>query len=204
MSDIQKAIDKFNHKNFKAQYAANAAQARDMVLAIIGKTDTVGAGGSMTLEEAGIIEALLERGNTVISSTLAKKAGSDPTQARKDGMTADVYLTSSNAVTLQGDLINIDGVGNRAAAMFYGPDKVVVVAGKNKLTDNPMTAVTRIKKEACPPNAQRLSRDTPCARTGKCGECEGPDRMCNVVVRIQYPTTGKEIHVILIDEDYGY
>lgn len=204
MSDIQKVIDSMNAKHFKAQYAKDAQEAKAMVLSIIGEDETVGAGGSVTLDETGIMEALLSRGNKVISSTQAKKNGEDSYQARIDGLAADVYISSTNAVTLAGDLINIDGIGNRVAGMVFGPSKVVVVAGRNKITQNPNTAVARIKKIACPQNARRLKRDTPCAHTDKCGECNGPDRMCNVTVRMQYPTTGKEIHIILIDNDFGY
>ncbi len=113
-------------------------------------------------------------------------------------------MSSSNSVTLQGDLINIDAIGNRVAGMFFGPKKVVVVAGRNKISTNPHTAVLRIKNTASPQNTKRLGLDTPCAKTGKCEECNSPQRICNVVVRIQYPTWGKEMHVILVDEDLGF
>lgn len=204
MSDINKVIDALNKKHFHAVYAKDAAEAKAHVLSLISKEDTVGVGGSVTLDETEILGAIVDRGNTVYSSLLAKQRGEDANQAKLDGMTADVYLSSTNAVTLAGDLINIDGVGNRVAGMFFGPQKVIIVAGRNKITGNPNTAVARIKKVACPQNAVRLGRSTPCALTGKCGECDSEERMCNVVVRIQYPTVGKEMHVILIDEDYGY
>ena len=204
MSDIQQTIDALNKKNFTAIYAKTPGEAIAYVLSQIGKDDTVGVGGSMTLQETGIIDALLNRGNTLYSSDLANKRGEDPNEAWKNGMTADVYLTSTNAVTLDGDLINIDGRGNRAAAMFYGPQKVIFVAGKNKITKNPHTAIARIKKFACPQNAKRLGFTTPCALTGKCADCDSPERMCNVTIRIQYPTREKEMHVVLIDGDFGY
>lgn len=201
---IEKTIMALKEKNFKAVYVKDADEAIKHILTLIGENDTVGIGGSVTIDETGILSALLNRGNKVYSSVIAKKQGEDPTKARHDGMTADVYLSSTNAITLAGDLINIDGVGNRAAAMFFGPQKVIIVAGKNKITDNPHTAIARIKKIACPQNARRLGLNTPCAKTGKCTECNSPDRMCNVTVRLQYPTRGKEMHVILIDGDFGY
>ena len=204
MSDIQQTIDALNEKNFTAIYAKTPGEAITYVLSQIGKDDTVGVGGSVTLQETGIIDALLNRGNTLYSSDLANKRGEDPNEAWKNGMTADVYLTSTNAVTLDGDLINIDGRGNRAAAMFYGPQKVIFVAGKNKITKNPHTAIARIKKITCPQNARRLGFTTPCALTGKCADCNSPERMCNVTIRIQYPTREKEMHVVLIDGDFGY
>ena len=174
MSDVEKVIQALDKKHFHAVYAKDGEQAKERVLGIIGGHESVGVGGSMTLEETGILSAIVKRGNTVFASTLAKKCGEDPDQARMDGMSADVYLSSTNAVTMAGDLINIDGIGNRVAGMFYGPKKVVVVAGRNKITDNPHTAVARIKNVACPQNARRLGKSTPCATTGKCGECASP------------------------------
>jgi hypothetical protein len=204
MNDLQKTIHALNKKGFHAELVPDAAAARDAVLALIDKDDTIGIGGSMTLEETGIFAAVTALGQTVYSTRVAAARGEDPLQARKDGMGADVYLTSTNALTTAGDLINIDGFGNRVAAMFYGPQKVIVVAGKNKIASNPHTAVARIKKVACPLNARRLHLNTPCAATGVCTECDVPNRMCNVTVRIQYPTYGKDIYVILIDDDFGY
>lgn len=204
MSDLQKTIDVLNKKGFKAVCAADSAQAVAYVLSVIGKNDTVGAGGSMTLEQTGVVDALLKRGNIIYSSSVAKKLGQDKEKARVLAMTADVFISSTNAVTLEGDLINIDGIGNRVAGMFFGPKKVVIVTGKNKITANPLTAIERIKSIACPQNTRRLGLDTPCAKTGKCAECTGSNRICNVVVRIQYPPWDKEIHVVIIDGDFGF
>ncbi|MGI5850391.1 MAG: lactate utilization protein [Christensenellales bacterium] len=204
MNDIEKTLSALKRKNFKAVYAKNAEDAKNYVLSVIGQNDTVGSGGSVTLVETGILDALLERGNQVYSGMLADRLGQDEDDVKRNGMTADVYLTSTNAITVAGDLINIDGTGNRVAAMIYGPPKVIIVAGKNKITANPNAAVARIKKIACPQNARRLGYHTPCAKTDRCEDCNHADRMCNVTVHIQYPTRGKEIHVILIDGDFGY
>lgn len=204
MSDIQTALDALNNKGFHAVYAADARAALEHVLSLIGESDSVGAGGSMTLVETGILDALAGSRRAVYSSELAGRRGESKDEARKDGMTADVYLSSTNALTLEGDLINIDGTGNRVAGMIYGPKKVIIVAGRNKLTKNPHTAIARIKKEACPPNAKRLGLNTPCGTDGVCTDCDSPQRMCHVVVRIQHPPHGKEYHVVLIDEDFGY
>ncbi len=204
MSDIQTALDALNKKGFNAVYAASKNEAQGHVFSLLGDGETVGAGGSATLYETGIIDALVSSGHVVYQSDLAQKRGQDRDEAKRLGMTADVYLTSTNALTLEGDLINIDCSGNRVAAMLYGPHKVIVVAGRNKLTPNPHTAIARIKTKACPPNARRLGFDTPCAKTGICADCNSPDRLCNVTVRIQWPPRGREYHVILIDGDFGY
>ncbi len=204
MDKIQKCLDALNKKGFHALSVPDKETAVEKVFEIIGKEETVGAGGSMTLEETGVVDALLRRGNTVYSSNVAKKTGMDKDEARKQAMIADVFLSSTNALTLEGDLINIDAIGNRVAGMFYGPDKVVIVTGRNKLTENPHTAIRRIKDIACPLNTKRLGLDTPCAITGKCNECSSAKRICNVTVRIVYPPWGKQIHVIIIDDDYGF
>ena len=204
MSDIQTALDALNSKGFNAVYAADAQAALDHVLSLIDQNDTIGAGGSATLYETGIIDVLVERGHAVYQSDLAQKRGLNRDEAKRLGMTADVYLTSTNALTLEGDLVNIDCSGNRVAAMLYGPGKVIVVVSRNKLTNNPHTAVARIKKYACPPNARRLNFNTPCATTGVCSDCDSPDRLCNVVARIQRPPRGMEYHVVLIDADFGF
>ncbi len=204
MNDIEKTIDALNKKGFKAVYAKDAEAALDYVLRTVGENDTVGCGGSQTLFETGIVDALVNRGNTVYSSDLAARTGGDKNEPKRLGMSADVYLTSTNALTLDGDLINIDGIGNRVAAMFYGPQKVIFVAGRNKLTANPHTAIARIKKVACPLNARRLGLSTPCAIEGHCTDCDAPRRMCNVTVRLQRPTRDKEMHVVIIDGDFGY
>ena len=204
MNEIEKTLQALSDKGFKAVFAENAEKAKDYVLSAIAQSDTVGCGGSMTLFETGIMDALVDRGNTVYSSELAAQSGGDKEAAKQHGMRADVYLSSTNALTLDGDLINIDGVGNRVAAMIYGPQKVIIVAGRNKLTQNPHTAIARIKKQACPPNARRLNLSTPCATENRCADCDSPQRMCNVTVRIQYPPRGKDVHVVLIDGDFGY
>ncbi len=204
MGEMQKCLDALNKKGFHAQGVPDKETAVRKILEIIGEDETVGAGGSMTLEETGVVDTLLERGNTVYSSNVAKKTGMDKEEARKKAMTADVFLSSTNALTLEGDLINIDAIGNRVAGMFYGPDKVVIVTGSNKLTENPHTAIRRIKDIACPLNTKRLGLNTPCAITGKCNECSSPQRICNVTVRIVYPPWGKQMHVIIIDGDYGF
>ena len=204
MNDIEKALEALNKKGFKAVYAKDAQAAIDYVLSQTGENDTIGFGGSMTLFETGIADALLSRGNTIYSSELAARTGGDKDTPKRLGLTADVYLSSTNALTLEGDLVNIDGIGNRVAAMFYGPQKVIFVAGRNKLTPNAHTAVARIKKVACPMNAKRLGLSTPCAVEGHCADCDTPQRMCNVTVRLQRPTRGKEMHVVIIDGDFGY
>ena len=119
-------------------------------------------------------------------------------------MKADVYLTSSNAVIEDGRLLNIDGTGNRVAAMIFGPPRVIVIAGKNKLASDYEAALNRIQTVACPKNAERLNRNVPCRYTGKCEDCRSPERMCQFVVMIENHPDPAVIEVWLVDEDMGY
>lgn len=200
--DTNAVVDTLHKKGFHARYCADAAAARDAVMEITKDCGSYGAGGSVTLQQTGILDALVATGKPVYSSALEADGQKDA--ARQRAMGADCFLASTNALTMEGDLVNIDGIGNRVAAMFYGPGKVVVVCGINKLTDNPHTAIARIKREACPKNAARLGLDTPCAKTGQCADCDSPDRMCRVTVRIQYPPHGREIYVVLVGEELGF
>lgn len=200
---MQKLMDAINRRRFHAHYAKDANAARAIVLGLIQNDQTVGIGGSVTLAKTGIAAAVEEAGKTVYSAAYAVKHGQDMDEARRRALTADVFLSSTNAITQDGVLVNIDGAGNRVAGMIYGPRKVIVVAGKNKLVPTLADAVPRIKRSACPPNARRFHYQTPCAYTGECADCSGPDRMCNVTVVMEYPTHGKEFHVVMIDENYS-
>ncbi len=204
MDNIGKTLKALNKNGFNAIYAENAQKAKEYMLSKIDKKATVGLGGSATLFDTGIVDALLERGNTLYSSELASRSGGDKLEQRRLSMSADVFMTSANALTLDGVLVNIDGTGNRVAASFYGPPIVFFVVGKNKLTKNVNTAVARIKKYACPPNARRLSLSTPCATENRCKDCDSEDRMCSITVFLHRPTKGKIINVVLLGEDFGF
>jgi hypothetical protein len=119
-------------------------------------------------------------------------------------LTCDLFLTSSNAVTLSGWLVNIDGNGNRVAALTFGPKKVIVVAGRNKLVDGDLTAaIHRVKNIAAPPNAKRLNCNTPCAKTGFCANCNSPDRICRIIHVMDRKPRVADLHVLIVNEDLG-
>jgi hypothetical protein len=204
MPDIYSAAEALKKRGFKAMCFKTAGEAKAALLEFIPPDKSIGMGGSMTLLDMGVIDALYSRGSNIISSHIAKKEGTDPDAARVDGMRADLYVTSTNALTEQGELVNTDGIGNRVAAMFYGPDTVIVVAGRNKIVKNRTAAFARIKSTASPLNAKRLHAGTPCNETGKCEDCDAKDRLCRVTVILERPPWGKDIHVFLIDEDLGY
>jgi len=205
MNDVLKTINALNEKGFNAKSFETMEQAKEAVLALIPKSESIGTGGSMTLKDSGILNELLKRGNTMITTSLTPvKTPEDAIALRKKAMGADWFLTSSNAITHKGDLVNIDGVGNRVAGMIFGPDNVIILAGKNKLTKDPMDAVRRIKSEACGKNARRLKLDLPCAIDDQCHHCNKPNKMCKVTSRIEHPPSGKKIYVFIVNEDWGY
>lgn len=201
---IEALVKVLNRHHFTAYAAKNTEEAKEIVKKLVKDAKTVGAGGSTTLYRSGIWEMIADDPEkTFYNSVYAIKHGQNPEDAMKAGMNADVYLTSSNAITEGGSIVNIDGTGNRCAAMFYGPKRVVFVIGKNKIAENYEKAMEHIKNVSCPNNAKRLKKTTPCAITGKCADCNGLDRMCNVTTIIERPTRGKDMHVILVDEDLG-
>lgn len=171
---------------------------------LAASAETVGFGGSMTLEGLGLagrIEALGKK--TLVHG----RAGLTPVERRqvmRQQLGCDLFFTSTNALTLQGHLVNIDASGNRVCAMAFGPPRVVVVAGSNKLTGNLESALTRIKEEAAPPNAKRLNFDTPCAKTGRCSDCNSPQRICRIVTIIERCPRATDLHICLINEILGY
>lgn len=198
--DLNQAAERLSRNGFKAKVFATAAEAKAAVLDLIPPGAPVGVGGSVTIQTLGLREALLERGSEVWWHWYAE----DRAEAQRRAHGADFYLMSSNAVTAEGELINIDGNCNRLGTMLYGPGTVIVVCGKNKLAEDPFKAIDRIKSVACPMNARRLNLSTPCAATGRCSDCRSPQRMCSVTVRLQRPPGNRNFHVFLVDEELGY
>ena len=164
--------------------------------AVDGKS--VGFGGSMTLDQLGLYDALGKH-NTVVWHW---KQDAGP--ARREGMFTDVYLSSANGLAETGEIINIDGNGNRVAATLFGHEKVYLVIGRNKLAPTYDEALWRARNIASPQNARRLGKKTPCAVKGdRCYDCKSPDRICRGLVTLWGPMMGMEAEVLLVDEDLG-
>lgn len=200
--NFETIVEVYNKKGFKARSFENIEQVVKVLEEEIGGDQSIGVGGSMTVKQSGITDILRARGNTVYFHWDVEK--SEINKVRKLAFGADVYLVGTNAATLDGKLVNIDGTGNRVASMFYGPDRVYVICGKNKIVDDEEAAVDRIKTEACPLNAERLGLKTPCRKTGRCHDCDVPDRMCSVKVVMERCPKGKEINVMFVNQELGY
>ena len=198
-------IKHLTKRRMEASYAPTAAQARDEVLAMIPAGATVGRCGSMSLVEMGLWEALATKpGVEIIDPFQPGLAPEEAAALRTKGLIADYMITSSNALTMDGKLVNLDGLGNRVAAMCYGPKKVILVVGLNKVAPDLETAMARVKHLAAPINAIRLGRATPCVETGVCSDCKSPERICYMWSIIEGHMLANRIHVKLVGEDLGY
>lgn len=197
-------IEKLEKRSMNGYYCETKREAEELILSMISDGDTVSWGGSVTIDELGIKERLPMIG----AKSVDVWAPTDPEEARAakiKALGADVYLTSTNAITLDGQLVNVDGTGNRVAAMAFGPRKVIVVAGVNKIAFDVDAALKRMKTEACPPNCLRLNKKTPCALTGKCGNCLIPveTACCSTVITRMSNRVGR-MHIVLVNEELGY
>lgn len=189
-------------RGFEVQLFDTAKEAKDYLLSAIDKSSSVGIGGSMTIQELGIEDELRERGNEVLWHWRAP--AQEKVAVREKACNADVYLSSTNAVTESGELINIDGVCNRLAGILHGTGKVYMVVGSNKVAPNYEEAIKRIKNVACPANAKRLGLNTPCATLGYCTDCSSPSRMCNGTLILERRPNSHPFEIILVKESMGY
>lgn len=198
------AVANLKLRQFKAHYCATAQEAADYILREADDAHTVGFGGSLSVADLKLIPTLAERGKEILNHGNPDLTHDQRVEAMRRQQTCDLFLTGSNALTVRGILVNIDGNGNRVAAMMYGPKKVIVVVGRNKLVRGDIEdAVHRVKERASPPNAMRLKRDTPCATSGFCEDCEALDRICRVTTIINYRPSQTDMHVLVVNEDMG-
>lgn len=201
----EKIIKNLEKRRMEGSYAATAAQAKDEVLQMISPGSTVFRCGTMTATGMGLWEAIgaLPEVNVIDPY----EQGIPPQQGlerRRQGMIADVMIASTNAITLDGRLVNLDGMGNRVAAMAFGPRKVILLAGMNKVAADLESAMARVKHYAAPVNNIRYGFKNPCVETGLCSDCKSPTRICNMWSIIEGHMIEKRIHVKLIGEVLGY
>lgn len=192
----------FIKRNIKSEVFYKEEDIINYIKKLIKDAKTVGIGGSITIEQLGLYEIFKEEEKEIFWHW--KVEPEKRNEILKKASSSNIYFSSSNAIVEDGRLVNIDGNGNRVSSMIFGPDKVVIIAGKNKIVPNIDAALERIKEEACPLNARRLNRDTPCAVTEKCNDCKGVNRMCNVTTIIEGHLPSVDIEVLLIDKDLGY
>lgn len=202
-ASVERTIDSLRRNGFHVQFFQTKEEALSGILNDIAIEESVGFGGSVTLDQMGVYEALASRGHSV-SWHWRMNEGESREALLQGAAIADVFLTSTNAITEHGSLVNIDGTGNRLSSMLYGHKKVFVIAGVNKIAGNYEEALLRIKNVVAPANAKRLNRKTPCASLGKCMNCDSSDRICKATLIIDRQPGGCPIALYLINEALGY
>jgi hypothetical protein len=196
-------IEKFNMRGIEGYYVDNKEEALGMVKRFLTPGCSIGWGGSETLKEIGLFE-YLERSDYELIDRSQAKTPEEKREIYAKTVMADFYFMSSNAITLNGELVNIDGNGNRAACLIHGPKNVVIVAGMNKIATDVEAAIERVRNFASPPNAVRLGTKTPCAEYGRCGNCLQDDCLCCQVVVTRRSRQLNRIKVVLVGEELGY
>ena len=196
----QKVIKGLESRNMKGYYAADKDEALKIALELIPEQASVSMGGAMSAHEIGLVEALKEGNYNFID----RDATEDKRAAMLAAYDADYFLTSANAMTEDGVMVNIDGNSNRVSAIAQGPKHVLVIVGMNKICDDVDGAMKRARNVAAPINAQRFSLSTPCAKTGSCMNCKSPDTICCQFLITRYSRHTDRIHVILVNDNLGF
>jgi len=200
----RKAVESLGKHGFVAQYCQTPQEAYDYIVSAAEDATSVGFGGSMTIAGLQVEAYLRDRGKEILNHSNHALSLEERLAIMRRQLTCDLFLSGSNAVTLSGELINIDATGNRVASMFFGPRTVIVVAGRNKLVDgSAQDAIERVRNWATPPNAKRLNFKTPCATTGFCSDCNSPERLCRVTTIIDRKPRFTDVRVLVVNADLG-
>lgn len=214
MQSVNKTLDSLRKNNMEAYFCENSEKARELVKSLMKKGDTVSHGGSVTLSQTGITD-ILKNGDYNYLDRSAAGSREEIEEIYRKTFSADVFLTSANAITENGELYNVDGNSNRVAAILYGPESVIVIAGYNKIVPDINAAIKRVKEIAAPLNTKRLDCDTYCAKENKCVSlnndnclicdgCHSEQRICcNYVISAQQRKKNR-IKVIIVGEELGY
>ena len=199
-----RVVEALKKNGFSAVYFQRGGEATEFIMDNVHKGDRVGFGGSMTVKKLGIQEKVMSKGGFVLDHGDSTLSPEDKMETMRGELLSDVFLCSSNAVTLEGELVNIDGAGNRVAAMSFGPKKVIIVVGVNKICKNEASAFERIEQIAAPKNCKRLNMPNPCTKTGVCNDCKTDTRICRIYSVIKRKPMRTDITVVVIGENFGY
>lgn len=201
---IERTISALNENHINGYFVKSNEELMSLIDTIVQEGATVSCGGSMTLFETGVIDHLRGGRYKFLDRYAEGLTPDNIKQVFRDAFSADAYFSSSNAITENGEIYNVDGNGNRVAALLYGPDKVIIVAGVNKIVKNIEEAVIRNERIAAPANCKRLNTATPCTKVGKCIDCSSQSRICNEYTVIRNQRDKDRIHVIFLNEQLGY
>ena len=199
----QVLVKNLKSRHFEAYYCPDSASALAKALELIPEGASVGWGGALSAQQIGLIDAV-KSGNFAAIDRDAATTPEERTQALKRCLTADVFLCGANALSLDGQMVNIDGTGNRVAAIAYGPDTILVIAGMNKVCDTLDDAVTRARTVAAPMNKQRFPFKTPCEVMGACADCKSEESICNQILITRNCRPAGRIKFVLVGEELGF
>ena len=205
MNDIvQETILNLNKNNMAGYYTPSITELHETIRTLIPKGETVGCGDSVTLEQTGILGLMRSKDYKFLDKHKTGLSREEKREIYLQNFRADTFLTSTNAITTNGNLFNIDGNGSRVAPILYGPKQVIVVVGTNKIVNSVDEAVLRTRQIAAPLDAKRLGKDTPCIKLNKCIDCHHPQRICNDFVLITGQFEKDRIKVVFIEGNYGF
>lgn len=203
-NQAESIIKKLQPRKMEGYYCENKEEAKAKFMELVGTAPkSVAYGGSATIDELGLKETLEEAGHDLIRRENFPKTPEGIKACKARQATADIFMTSTNAITLDGELVNIDGAGSRVWLLTYGPEEVIVVCGMNKVVTDVEAGIARTRNFAAPPNTVRLNKDTPCAKNGKCGNCLDDTICCSTVITRASRVPGR-IKVILVGEELGF
>lgn len=201
---VKRTIESLEKNNMNGYFVQDEKELIEKIKELAPEGTTVSVGGSMALFETNVIELLRSGRYNFLDRYKEGLTPEDIKDIFRKSFCADVYFTGSNAITEEGELYNVDGNGNRVAAMIYGPDKVIVVVGINKIVKDVEEAISRVREMSAPANAKRLNKSTPCTKVGYCMDCSSQDRICSDYVLIRKQMKMGRIHVIFVNRELGY
>ncbi|MBM4327850.1 MAG: lactate utilization protein [Deltaproteobacteria bacterium] len=201
---VDEAVKALQEHGFDARFFETRDEAVSFIMAQAAECKTVGVGGTKTVRALGIVDLLDAAGKTVYDNWKLKPGTPEELQCRKAQMTTDLFLSSANAVTVTGEIVNKEASGNRTNSMTFGPQHVIIVVGRNKIVPDIAAALDRIERVAAPVRAMGMGRKTPCVKTGVCMDCDSPDRICRITTILHRNPLFTKISVVILDEDLGY
>jgi L-lactate utilization protein LutC len=201
--DKQRIIDNFKLRNIQVLFFENKQQLIDKAMSIIPKEASIGVGNSATVKAIGIVEELSKRGNIVYDKSKAETK-EEIRELKRKSLLTDWFISSANAISCEGHIVNIDHSGNRVAALTYGPDNVIIIVGMNKLVNTLEEAVNRAKNTASPKNAKRAGFNPPCVSIGQCIDCKSDQRVCHYLSIIQGQHEKNRMRLFIVEEEYGF
>lgn len=201
---ILRTIASLEKNNMNGYIVSNKEELINKIISLTNEGEKVSCGGSMSLAETGVMEHLRSGRYDFLDRAKEGLSIKDIDRIYRECFFADTYFSSSNAITEDGELYNVDGNGNRVAALLFGPKKVIIVAGVNKIVKNLDEAIKRNREIAAPANAKRLNKSTPCTKIGYCMNCKSPEKICREYTVIKSQKDKNRIHVIFLNDNIGY